>query len=211
MAGQSIERRDMMRILALAAAASAFPGFRRWTFACEHLQPENSKTNTPDSPYQPQFCSPDEYALVERLSELIIPTDDKPGAREAGVSEFVDFRIWTDPSIQEPFRYGLSWISAHGIKLYGKPFLQLAAEQRPAGAHEGVAGPGEVAAGHLRREVALDGPAHLQLQGGGPRHHREVSRGTGGIALQRPHWPGTVGLSWPANHVERNARLSAQR
>ena len=62
MAGQSIERRDMMRILALAAAASAFPGFRRWTFACEHLQPENSKTNTPDSPYQPQFCSPDEYA-----------------------------------------------------------------------------------------------------------------------------------------------------
>ena len=130
MAGQSIERRDMMRILALAAAASAFPGFRRWTFACEHLQPENSKTNTPDSPYQPQFCSPDEYALVERLSELIIPTDDKPGAREAGVSEFIDFRVWTDPSVQQPFRYGLGWISAHGIRLYGKPFLQLDPEQQ---------------------------------------------------------------------------------
>ena len=130
MAGQSIERRDMMRILALAAVASTFPGFRKWTFACEHGRPGNSNTGPGSGPYQPQFCSPDEYALVERLSELIIPTDDKPGAREAGVSEFIDFRVWTDPSVQQPFRYGLGWISAHGIRLYGKPFLQLDPEQQ---------------------------------------------------------------------------------
>ena len=130
MAGQSIERRDMMRILALAAVASTFPGFRKWTFACEHGRPDNSNTGPGSGPYQPQFCSPDEYALVERLSELIIPTDDKPGAREAGVSEFIDFRVWTDPSVQQPFRYGLGWISAHGIRLYGKPFLQLDPEQQ---------------------------------------------------------------------------------
>ena len=115
MAGQSIERRDMMRILALAAVASTFPGFRKWTFACDHARPEKSNTGPGSGPYQPQFCSPDEYALVERHTELIIPTDDKPGAREAGVSEFIDFRVWTDPPIQQPFRYGLSWISAHGI------------------------------------------------------------------------------------------------
>ena len=91
MAGQSIERRDMMRILALAAAASTFPGFRKWTFACEHLQSDAPGTRAAQGDYQPQFCSSDEYALVERLAELIIPTDDKPGAREAGVSEFIDF------------------------------------------------------------------------------------------------------------------------
>ena len=130
MAGQSIERRDLMRMLALAAVASTFPGFRKWTFACEHAQPDKPETSPPSGPYQPQFCSPDEYALVERLAELIIPTDDKPGAREAGVSEFIDFRVWTDRSVQEPFRYGLGWISAHGIRLYGKPFLQLSAEQQ---------------------------------------------------------------------------------
>ena len=130
MAGQSIERRDIMRLLALAAAASTFPGFRKWTFACEHTRPDNSNTGPASAPYQPRFCSPDEYALVERLSELIIPTDDRPGAREAGVSEFIDFRVWTDPSVQQPFRYGLGWISAHGIRLYGKPFLQLDPEQQ---------------------------------------------------------------------------------
>src|SRR5579863_10261227 len=113
MAGQSIERRDMMRILALAAVASSYPGFRKWTFACEHAQPDKPKASPAGDPYQPQFCTPDEYALMERLSELIIPTDDKPGAREAGVSEFIDFWVCTDPAVQEGFRYGLAWISAH--------------------------------------------------------------------------------------------------
>jgi len=130
MAGQSIERRDLMRMLALAAVASTFPGFRKWTFACDHSRQENSNTGPASGPYQPQFCTRDEYPLVERLSELIIPADDKPGAREAGVSEFIDFRVWTDPPVQEPFRYGLDWISAHGIRLHGKPFLQLSAEQQ---------------------------------------------------------------------------------
>ena len=36
MAGQRLERREVLRILALAAAASGFPGFSRWTFACGH-------------------------------------------------------------------------------------------------------------------------------------------------------------------------------
>jgi gluconate 2-dehydrogenase gamma chain len=130
MAGQSIERREIMRVLALASAASTFPGFRKWTFACEHGQPGKPRGSPASGPYQPQFCSPDEYALVERLSELIIPTDEKPGAREAGVSEFIDFWIWNDPSEQEHFRYGLGWISAHGIRLYGKPFLQLSGEEQ---------------------------------------------------------------------------------
>jgi len=130
MAGQSIERREMMRILGLASAASAFPGFRRWTFACEHGQQDKAESSPADGPYQPRFCSPDEHALVERLAELIIPADDTPGAREAGASEFIDFWVWSDPSQQQAFRYGLGWISAHGIRLYGKPFLQLSAEQQ---------------------------------------------------------------------------------
>jgi gluconate 2-dehydrogenase gamma chain len=130
MAGQSVERREVMRTLALASVASTFPGFRKWRFGCQHGQPAVSGGNSASAPYQPQFCSPDEYALVERLSELIIPSDSKPGAREAGVSEFIDFWVWNNPAQQEPFRYGLSWISAHGVRLYGKPFLELSAEQQ---------------------------------------------------------------------------------
>ena len=34
MAGQSIERREILRILTQAAGAATFPGFSKWTFAC---------------------------------------------------------------------------------------------------------------------------------------------------------------------------------
>lgn len=128
MAGQAIERREMMRLLAFASVASTFPGFRKWTFACGHGQPD--KTIPAGDAYQPQFCSAEEYALVERLAELIIPTDEKPGSREAGVSEFIDFWVWGDPKIQEQFRYGLTWTAAHALKLFGQPFLELSAEQQ---------------------------------------------------------------------------------
>ncbi len=129
MAGQGVERREMMRILGLASVASTFPGFRRWVFACEHHQPARD-TNSPDSPYQPQFFSADEYAVVERLAELIIPSDGTPGAREAGVSEFIDFMVSCDTPIQEPFRYGLAWLQAHAIRLFDKPFLELSPDQQ---------------------------------------------------------------------------------
>jgi choline dehydrogenase-like flavoprotein len=39
MAGQGLERREVLRILALAAGASAAPGFVRWSFACGHGAP----------------------------------------------------------------------------------------------------------------------------------------------------------------------------
>src|SRR5205085_4252298 len=126
MAGQSIERRDVLRILALAATASQFPGFKNWAFAHDH---------SPDEPparveaYQPQFFTPEEYRLVARLTELIIPTDDTPGARQAGVSEFIDFMVASDPPLQPQFRRGLTWMNAHAIKLYGAHFLELSAEQ----------------------------------------------------------------------------------
>src|SRR3954447_4912184 len=101
MAGQSIERREVLRILSLAAAASQFPGFKAWAFAHDHSSDEQHthaiqqkpKSPAPDTAYKPQFFTPEEYHLVARLTELIIPTDDTPGAREAGVSEFIDFMV----------------------------------------------------------------------------------------------------------------------
>ncbi|MFL6277813.1 MAG: gluconate 2-dehydrogenase subunit 3 family protein [Blastocatellia bacterium] len=137
MAGQSIERRDVLRILALAATASQFPGFKRWTFAHDHAadgQHVHTIQQKPTSAaqneaYKPQFFTMDEYRLVARLTEIIIPTDDTPGAREAGVSEFIDFMVASDPPLQPQFRRGLTWMNAHAIKLYGAHFLDLSAEQ----------------------------------------------------------------------------------
>jgi len=42
--------------------------------------------------YQPLFFTAPEYAMIERLTDIIIPTDNTPGAREAGASEFIDLK-----------------------------------------------------------------------------------------------------------------------
>ena len=131
MAGQSVERREILQLLAFASAAAGFPGFRRWVFACDHLDAAGrSPQPAPASPYQPLFFSPQEYAIVERLAELIIPSDGTPGAREAGVSEFIDFMVASDPNIQTLFRYGIDWVDAHSRSLYSKPFVDLSAQQQ---------------------------------------------------------------------------------
>jgi gluconate 2-dehydrogenase gamma chain len=128
MAGQGVERREILRAMAMAAAASSFPGFHRWAFACEHVGAAGVQVR-PGS-YSPQFFTAQEYATLDCLTGMIIPSDGTPGAREAGVSEFIDFMVYSDPSIQYRFRFGLTWLDAHSEKLHGKRFAALTAEQQ---------------------------------------------------------------------------------
>ncbi len=123
MAGQGVERREVLRILAIASVAAQFPGFSRWTFACEHVSADS--TQIKNAVYSPQFFTPAEYSSMERLTEMIIPSDGGAGAREAGVSEFVDFMVWSDSSLQYNFRFGLGWLDAHSERLHSKAFIAL--------------------------------------------------------------------------------------
>lgn len=129
MAGQGMDRREVLRALALAAAASSFPGFSRWSFACgDHVN--GGAPQTRRATYSPQFFSAHEYATVERLTDLIIPSDGTPGAKEAGVAEFIDFMVAYNDSIQYSFRLGLTWLDAEAERLNGKRFLDLAAAKQ---------------------------------------------------------------------------------
>jgi len=127
MAGQDLQRREMLRIMATAAAASKFPGFAKWAFICSH---DSQDGHIRPESYQPQFFSTSEYALIERLTELIIPSDTTPGAKEAGVAEFVDFMVAHDTERQYPMRLGITWLNAHCERLFGKAFLALSGAQQ---------------------------------------------------------------------------------
>jgi len=129
MAGQSIERREVMRVLGLAAAASRFGGFEKWAYAGAH---GTVHAGAAPVPYEPRFFSPEEYETVARLAELILPSDGTPGAREAGVSEFIDFMVASDAEVQSRFRYGLAWLDAHSVLRAGKPFCELSEAEQTA-------------------------------------------------------------------------------
>ncbi|MGP0021589.1 MAG: gluconate 2-dehydrogenase subunit 3 family protein [Candidatus Sulfotelmatobacter sp.] len=128
MAGQSIQRRAVLRILGTAAAAAQFPGFSKWGFACGHIG--NAALQIKPAVYRPQFFTAAEYAMVERLTEIIIPSDDTPGAKEAGVAEFIDFMVASDPEPQYPFRVGLAWLNAHAEQTNGRRFVELTPDEQ---------------------------------------------------------------------------------
>ena len=128
MAGQGVQRREVLRMLAMAASVAPFPGFSKWGFGCGHLG--NATLQIKPAVYTPQFFSAAEYATVERLADLILPRDATLGAGEAGVAEFIDFIVFSDPSIQYDFRTGLVWLDAHSERLLGKRFVELTPEQQ---------------------------------------------------------------------------------
>src|SRR5438093_899213 len=88
----------------------------------------------PAQPYSPHFFKPDEFETVEILTEMIIPTDDKPGAKEAQVANYIDFVAFSaaefEPSLQREWNDGLAWLDRESKRLHGKAFRELAASQR---------------------------------------------------------------------------------
>jgi hypothetical protein len=91
--GQGVERREILRYIGIASVAATFPGFKQWAFACAHAHDAPAFPQTPSGAYKPLFFSSQHFQMVEHLAEMIIPEDDTPGAKSAGVAEFIDFMV----------------------------------------------------------------------------------------------------------------------
>ena len=81
------------------------------------------------------FLTPAELALLDELTELIIPTDDhSPGARAAGVAAYIDGRLSEslEPDWQARWRSGLEAVDGLSRELNGKPLLEATPDQRVA-------------------------------------------------------------------------------
>jgi|SRR6202521_1326021 len=84
--------------------------------------------------YVPQFFKPDEFKTVKLLTELIIPTDDKPGAKEAQVGNYIDFVVFSAaefaPSLQREWVDGLGLLEHESAKQFGTAFQLTSEEDR---------------------------------------------------------------------------------
>jgi hypothetical protein len=117
-------RRAVLQGLGLGAAAFLSPA------AAQALQ---SLRATGDAA-KPVFFSADEFALVEALTERIIPTDaQSPGARAARVAEFVDLLLSEqDEDLQRTWREGLGAVDAAAREAQGRKFAGLDATAQDA-------------------------------------------------------------------------------
>jgi gluconate 2-dehydrogenase subunit 3-like protein len=114
-----LTRREMMKLGASAAIAIGAAGWDASVFG------QN----------QPLFFTKEEFALVDELTELIIPADDhSPGAKAALVASYIDFRLSESLEDQpkQIWRDGLKLIEQISNEMHGKPFLSATTDQRIA-------------------------------------------------------------------------------
>jgi Gluconate 2-dehydrogenase subunit 3 len=72
--------------------------------------------------------------MIEDLAEGIIPATDTPGAKGAGVPEFLEllYSEWCLPEQQARFEAGLIALDANAIGQYGRDFVQLSRDEQLA-------------------------------------------------------------------------------
>ena len=112
-----ISRREMIQ--QTAAAAAALPLVRA----------------LPAAPVPPKFFTPSEFALVDEMSDMIIPTDQQSaGARAAGVAIYTDARLAEafEKDDGQHWRTGIAAVEALSREMHGKGFMASSAEQRLA-------------------------------------------------------------------------------
>jgi hypothetical protein len=121
-----VSRRELIKLGAVAIAAASVVGLETRAAA---------ETAGAAQTRAPLFFTPEEFKLVDELTELIIPADDhSPGARAAQVAAYIDFRL-SESFEEEPkqlWRDGLKLVDRLSQEMHGKSFLEATSEQRVA-------------------------------------------------------------------------------
>ena len=146
MAEQVIARRKALKYFGLLTAsaagreflsgwlprASAAPGPRD-TMALPGMH-HGPPPSEPAAAYVPHFFKPEEFETVEVLTDMIIPRDDKPGARDAQVARYIDFVVFSaaehKPDLQKEWADGLALLDRISKENYGRAFREISAAER---------------------------------------------------------------------------------
>ncbi len=81
--------------------------------------------------YQPKFFKGHRWQTLRKLSEMIIPPDEKSGgALEAKAPEFIDLLTSENKDFQTRLGGGLLWLDAYCKKHYDREFVSLSAAQQ---------------------------------------------------------------------------------
>jgi gluconate 2-dehydrogenase gamma chain len=101
--------------------AAALPGaaefFSTWLRAADDHQHNPAP---PEPPllrnYQPKFFGPEDFEALSAFTEILIPTDDTPGAREAHCAHFIDFLLHENtPQMQKQWRDAMTALKTAGF------------------------------------------------------------------------------------------------
>ena len=116
-------RRQALKILGSITATCAFP-FAGDELYGQHVHPAIAQSPA-SPPYQPAFFTAAEYSMLSRLTDVIIPATDTPGASAAGVPEYIDRVVSLNAEHQPLARAGLAWLAAQARRRFRRDYLSL--------------------------------------------------------------------------------------
>jgi hypothetical protein len=123
-ARMELTRRDL---LDLAIRAAALPGaaqfLQAWLSAAPRQQHGTIVQAPPEPPflrdYQPRFFDAEDFEALSAFTEILIPTDDSPGAREAHCAQYIDFVLQAAaehaPEMQKQWHAAMATLRAAGF------------------------------------------------------------------------------------------------
>src|ERR1700724_1714367 len=119
----SISRRDVLKSLAMSAAATSvlrvIPA-QAAEYAHHMVAAEKAATQV----YAPKFFPAHEYKTLQALCQTIIPADaDSGGAIEAGAPEFIDLLTSENPHYQLTLGGGIMWLDSTCTGKYGTAWI----------------------------------------------------------------------------------------
>jgi Gluconate 2-dehydrogenase subunit 3 len=117
----NLSRREIMKLMSVAVIA--VPGT------------DNKQVTRRPRRKAYRFFTRAEFAMVDELSEMIIPADDhSPGARAAKVAAYIDKTLGETPEVEtkQRWRAGLKSIDSLARETHGVPFMRAAPDQRLA-------------------------------------------------------------------------------
>jgi hypothetical protein len=121
-------RRQALKMLGAVGVTCAFP-FEGDELYGQHVHATLAQAAA-SGPYSPAFFTPSEYATLSRLTDVIIPATETPGASAAGVAEYVDRVVSLNEEHQPLMRAGLAWLERQAKNRYAGEFGSLSdAEQ----------------------------------------------------------------------------------
>lgn len=124
-----LTRRDVMK---LGAAATLAASLGVTDLAATQVRTGVATAANAGATFFTFFTGP-EFALVEELSEMIVPADEhSPGAKAAKVAAYIDGRLadaW-EPAARTTWREGLALVNQLSRDTSGKPFLESSPAER---------------------------------------------------------------------------------
>ena len=113
-------RRETLKIIGAIGATCAFP------YASDELYGQHVHVagQAPQAG-PPVFFNQEEFKVISRVADLIIPATETPGALLAGVPSYIDLVVSRNAEHQSVYRQGLAW-------LVSNRFMELTEERQIA-------------------------------------------------------------------------------